>query len=140
MKKYLIVFVVLVVNNQLFGQLSMKNNTEKPYQVAIAFFHSSFQTSGWISKGWFTINPGETKDVFYQNPREKFLYYYAFSENDTIQGTKNILVDSKETFTVNQAILEVTKETNPNLKWVKFKEVRRGFSNHFKKRVILNIL
>lgn len=140
MKNFILALFSLFIVSSLDAQLIMKNNLDKPYKVAFAFYDQGFRFSGWFSKGWLTIQPGEEKELFFKNPREKYVYYIAISESDTIGGYKKVLVDPNvETFTIKNAILDVTKEENPNLEWYKFREVRRGFTTKFKKKLVITI-
>jgi uncharacterized membrane protein len=126
MKTFLFTFIFTYLSFVANCQLKIKNNFSEPYKVAMAFYYSGFKFSGWISKGWMEIQPGEEKEFFYTNPREKYIYYYAFSATDTISGHKKVLVDPDKDFDVKNAILLITKEDNSNLEWFKFREVSRG--------------
>ncbi len=110
------------------GQLYIKNNSDKPYKVSVAFFVTQFQFSGWLSSGWHELQPGEEKEVASTTPRERYLYYYAIGEQDTIKGHKKILVnpDLNEYYTVRHAIMKTTKEDYPILEWFPFKETRQS--------------
>lgn len=124
------------------GQLYIKNNYDKPYKVSIAMFVSQFRFSGWISQGWYELAPGEEKEIIPSIPRERYIYYYAIGEQDTIKGYKKILVNPNlnEQYKVIHAILNTTKDENPALEWFRFKEVRRsGFFIKRKKdfRIVL---
>lgn len=121
------------------SQLIIKNNFQKPYKVAVAFYDTGFTFSGWVSKGWLEVPAGEEKEMFYTNPREKYIYYIAIADNDTISGNKKILVDPEKDFIVKHAILNITKEDNSNLEWFLFREVRRGFTTKMKKKLIITL-
>lgn len=140
MKSFVLALFCLFMTSSIDAQLIMKNNFDKPYKIAFALYSQGDIFSRWVSKGWVTVQPGEEKEVFYTNPREKYIYYIAISENDTIGGFKKGLVNpDEETFTIKNAFLDVTKEENPNLKWLNFKEVRRGFITKFNKKLVITI-
>lgn len=136
--------IILAICLSLFcavgnSQLIIKNNFQKPYKVAVAFYDTGFTFSGWVSKGWLEVPAGEEREMFYTNPREKYIYYIAISENDTIGGYKKVLVDLNKDFIVKHAILDITKEDNSNLEWLLFKEVRRGFTTKMKKKLTITL-
>src|SRR5690606_21672324 len=140
MKYILTTSLFLSVCFASFSQLNLKNNLDKPYNFSVAIFYSSFRYSGWITKGWFHLNPGEEIQIFEKNPREKYLYYYAVSETDTISGHKKFLVNPKEsTFIIEGALLHTTKAHNPNYEWYKFKEVKIKRRERKGKAMVLEI-
>lgn len=125
-------FFISVITSFIFvfnsnSQFYIKNNFDKPYRVSVAYFVNKFQFSGWITQGWIELLPGEEKEISTKNPRERYIYYYAIGEQDTIKGYKKILVNPNlsETYTVTHSILTKTKDDFPNLEWYNFKEVRR---------------
>lgn len=136
--------ILLILSFTLFSligmaQLSMHNGKDVPYNVAIGYFHSSFKYSGWVTEGWITIEPGDTVQLMDLNPREKFIYYYAISQNDTLSGYRKLLVHPTEKFKIIGAIMLSAKEENPAYEWYKFREVKRGMFRKFKKTSIFSI-
>jgi hypothetical protein len=127
MKKLFFSFFLLfafTANSQLY----IKNNYDKPYKVSVALFVSQHQFSGWISQGWYELAPGEEKEIFPSLPKDRYVYYYAIGEQDTIKGYKKMLVNPNldEQYSVIHAILNSTKDKTPALEWFRFKEVRRA--------------
>lgn len=137
MKSKFLTFLLFIASFKANSQLYIKNNFDKPYKVSFAFFFSGQNSGSWVSKGWFEVLPGEEKQVYYSNPTNKTVYYFAVSENDTISGNTRVLVnpDTNETYTINNADLNETKEKNPHLEWFEFVEVKRGnISNRLSKK------
>lgn len=128
MKNLFLSFFFLVLAFGANSQLYIKNNYDKPYKVSIACFVAQFRFSGWISQGWYELAPGEEKEILPSLPRERYIYYYAIGEQDTIKGYKKTLINPNlnEQYKVVHAILNTTKDENPALEWVRFREVRRS--------------
>jgi|GEM_PF-5754022 len=122
-----------------FSQLSLHNGKDVSYKVAIGYFHSSYKYSGWVTEGWIDIAPGDTIQLMDVNPREKFIYYYATSETDTIKGYRKLLVHPTEKFKIIGAIMLSKKEENPAYEWFKFREVKRGMFRKYRKQSIFSI-
>lgn len=122
------------------SQLYVKNNHDTPFRVAVAYYESGSMFNGWISKGWLEIQPGEEKAILHYNPTGKHIYYYAYSDEITINGNHLYLVDTKkDTFTIKDADKESTYITSPDYLWHGFKEVQRGMSNLVKTKHIIEL-
>lgn len=134
-----IVFIGIICNG-LFAQLYFKNNKNQTYKVAYVFHDKGSQYSGWISKGWVVVQPGEQVKAFYTNPRDKDMYCIAISENDTIGGDFCFLVHpTMSDFTLKYPELEATQQQNPALEWMNFKEIKRNYVVKFKQKLVITI-
>ena len=62
MKKILIASLsCLFFTNYSKAQLSFINSQDHPIYVSVAYYENDDSFTGWFSRGWFEIEPGETK-------------------------------------------------------------------------------
>lgn len=139
MRIFLIVVLFTLSSFVTNSQVYVKNNYDVPFRVALAYYESGSMFNGWITKGWFEIQPGEEKEILHYNPTGKYIYYYAHSDNITINGNHLYLVNSKDTFTIKDADKEATYTKNPDYLWNGFKEVQRGMSNMVKTKHVIQL-
>lgn len=129
---FLITFITLPLLS--ISQVYVKNNYDEPFLVTLAYYEKGSVYNGWITKGWLKVLPGEEKTILHYNPTGKRIYYYAYSENEVIQGTHRFLISPKDTFTIKDADKESSKNENTEYEWYEFREINRGKSSLIKNR------
>lgn len=101
------------------AQLSFKNSTSKPISVAIGWYSEGNDYTGYVTKGWYSIEPGETINpglTFTSN--DDFFFYYVKGF-----GGDNELLVADDAFEIKNANLQYVQDANPQYNWVKFKRV-----------------
>ena len=81
--------------------------------------------TGWVSKGWFHINPGELKAVI-DLIHGSLVYYYVQNSDKrvTTGGVRPFLTDPANGFTIRNADMDYNKRERPHLVWQKFTEAK----------------
>lgn len=107
------------------AQLYIKNSTSKPISIAVGWYNEGTNYNGYVTKGWYNIEPGETIDPgmsFTSN--DDYFFFYAKGW----EGDYKFLTNS-ESFTIKNADKQYVKDNNPSYKWAMFrkKEVHFGF-------------
>jgi uncharacterized membrane protein len=139
MKAYITVVVLILVSFTSKGQIYVKNNHNSVFRVALAYYENGSMFNGWITKGWFEVQPGEEKEILHYNPTGKILYYYASSDDIIINGNHLYLINSTEVFTIKDADKETTYTKNPTYLWYGFREIQRGMSNTLKNKFTIEL-
>lgn len=115
-----VVFIFLA--NQLYSQLSIKNNSSEPISIAVGWYSEKEEFTGFITKGWYNIEPGHTIDPGLSfTSDDDYFYYYAFSESWEWKGDYELLVHSTDAFNIKNAHLEYVKNQNSNYQWKNFR-------------------
>ena len=80
MKKNLFIGVLccLFFTNYSKAQLSFINSQDHPIYVAVAFYENDDSFTGWFSRGWFEIEPGETKVLIGGDLEYSTYFFYAY--------------------------------------------------------------
>lgn len=108
MKKLTSLLLLLFIIPVSFAQVIFKNTGWNKVLVAIGYYTN---TTGWTTKGWYTIEPNEEKSVYnytlFNNPN---FYYCARIDNcdKGYSGSSALYVDVQNSFTIANA----DKQTN----------------------------
>jgi hypothetical protein len=116
--------VFIFLTNQLYSQLSIKNGSSEPITVAIGWYSESEEYTGFVTKGWYNIEPGHTIDPgLYFTSNDDYFYYYAFSKSWEWKGGGDykLLIHSTDAFTIKNAHLDYVKNENSSYQWRNFK-------------------
>lgn len=140
MKSFLFSILFFCLSTHSQAQLYVENKYNVSFYVAIAYFQSGTTFTGWISKGWTELKPGETKELLHVNPTGKKIYLYAHSELKTIEGNQPFLTSSDSEFRIKGADLKETGSENPSYQWHSFYEIKRGFSRNFKNKETIQLV
>ena len=62
------------------SRIYLKNNCDRPIDVAIHYLDSNSGLGNWRSDGWFRLMPGEKRSAVSTNGR--YVYFYAVSPTD----------------------------------------------------------
>jgi uncharacterized membrane protein len=113
------------------SQLYLKNSTSKPIIVALGWHSESSDFNGYITKGWFTIEPNQTLNtgLSFSSTNDHF-YYYAISKDKSNDwsGDNKLLVGSNN-FLIKNADMDYKKQEDKSFSWKGFrrKDVSFGF-------------
>lgn len=122
MKNLFFTVALFFLTNQLYSQLSIKNNSSEPISIAVGWYSEKEEFTGFITKGWYNIEPGHTIDPgLYFTSNDDYFYYYAFSKTGEWKGDNKLLVHSTDAFNIENANLEYVKNQNSNYQWRSFK-------------------
>lgn len=117
-KKVIIVSFMFAITFTIKAQLYIKNATSKPVSIAVGWYSESKDYTGYVTKGWYNIEPGETI-----NPGLTFTssddHYYYYAKG--WEGNTKLLVGGNEAFNIKNAHLQYVKDANPSYKWVMFR-------------------
>jgi uncharacterized membrane protein len=127
----LIIFLLILVRENLFGQLYFKN--EAPYTVWVAVGYYIPSTGDWISKGWYKLDDNSTTNVLdYNLSYNRYYYYYAYDldGNYWAGGDCNnctFWINNKDKFELNTA----SRLSGDQYESKKFKQIdTQGYSSY----------
>ncbi len=124
MKKYFLTAAAIAVSLAANAQLMFKNTKTEVYQLAIAVRVETKDYVGWVSKGWFRLNPGDSATVS-ELTGPVVCYFLQTLDNKTSQGgTRQFLVNKKDAFDIKGADLKTTEKQNPAYIWHDFHELK----------------
>ena len=70
--------IALVRNNsppEVFSKVFVKNNCRLPIYVAIRFLGGKDEPEHWQTRGWFSLDAGQTKHI--ADTHNRYIYFYA---------------------------------------------------------------
>ena len=108
MKKKLFVGLLccLFFANYSTAQLKFQNSQDHPIHVAIAYYENDESFTGWFSKGWYELEPGETK-VLIAGDLEYSTYFFYAQDSEGAEwtggGKYSFIVDPVNVFTIKNA-------------------------------------
>lgn len=113
------------------AQIYFNNNYSEPVWVALAYPVDSKEYKGWVSTGWFKVEPGEKKSILNVNPNGQYIYYYAQTKDAAkkFEGEANLLCNPFDAFTIKNADKQYVKKDNPKYKWYKFRQIDKGIKD-----------
>ena len=126
-KSLLILIAFTLFSIKSFAQLHFKNSTNKPIRVVYAMWNDSKYQDHWYTKGWYTIDPGQTAIISNKVGLSSYVYYYAESidNSKTYSGDTRLLVErgnhGKPGFYIKNADKKYKKESSENYHWAKFR-------------------
>ena len=120
MKRYILSFLLALTLSQGFGQVILKNSGS--VKLFVAYCTGNVFT-GWTSKGWFPVEPGESKSLYTVPVLAYPAFYYCAKVADCDQGyygDKAFPVDPLNAFTIRHA------DQAQNLPTAGFRQVNLG--------------
>jgi uncharacterized membrane protein len=128
MKNLLILLFTCLLYLQNWGQIFFENNYERTVYVALGYYSETDNYSGWITRGWFKVIPGEKAELLNYNPTGQNLYYYVQTENGKkkFEGDVSLLVHPTDKFYIKNADKQDTKTKYPSYKYYNFIHVDKG--------------
>jgi uncharacterized membrane protein len=88
------------------AQLKFQNSQDHPIHVAVAYYENDASFTGWFSRGWYTLEPGETKVLIAGDLEYSTYFFYANDDQgaEWIGGGKySFIVDPGDAFTIKNA-------------------------------------
>ena len=128
MKNLILLTFVFATYFYNWGQIFFENNFDRTIYVALGYYSETDEFSGWITRGWFKVIPGETAQLLSYNPSGQNLYYYAQTENGKkkFEGDASLLVNPSDKFYIKNADLKDTQTKYPSYKYYNFIHVDKG--------------
>lgn len=135
LRRTLISGISFLFTINIHAQLFIKNSTNKPIDVAVAWYNEGGSFTGYVTKGWWSIEPGQTINpgISFTSTDDYFFFYSNGWEGDT-----KLLVSS-DAFTIKNADKQYVKDQSTKYKWVLFKRVDVHFGKFEKKTYTLNL-
>ena len=128
MKNLILLTFVFATYFYNWGQIFFENNFDRTIYVALGYYSETDEFSGWITRGWFKVIPGETAQLLSYNPSGQNLYYYAQTENGKkkFEGDASLLVNPSDKFYIKNADLKDTQTKYPSYTYYNFIHVDKG--------------
>jgi|GEM_PF-7038129 len=136
MKKSKAIFLFTILSalvTSVYGQLYVKNSTNNPISIAVGWY--SENSSCYVTKGWYNIEPGQTIDpgMTFTSSDDYFFYYAKGWE-----GSYKFLTNS-DAFNIKNADKQYVKDDNPSYTWAMFRKKEVHFDFLEKKTFTLNL-
>ncbi len=128
--KYISIFSIflclLATSQKLYAQLSIRNEHDRPIQVAVAYL-SSDDDKKWISEGWFSIEVGSV-GLLKEKVAVRYYYLYIVDNANHEWGGEGfeLMVDEVNKFTIKKADKIYASEENKAYKTHNFMEIDTG--------------
>lgn len=108
MKSKLVISVLCFVFFTYYSkaQLKFQNSQDHPIHVAIAYYQNNDSFTGWFSRGWYEIEPGETKILIAGNLEYNTYFFYAVDSQGSEWkggGKYSFIVDPVDAFEIKNA-------------------------------------
>lgn len=132
-KNYLIgVLCYLFFANYSNAQLLFNNSQDDPIYVAVAYYENNESFKGWFSRGWYELEPGETKVLIAGNLEYDTYFFYAIDSKGAEwrgAGKYSFIVDPVDAFEIKNADKEYQLKGNRSYK--SFKKIStKGETEH----------
>jgi len=144
--KIFIIAILSILTINAHAQLCFNNRTNRPVSVAVGWISVTDSFSGFKTKGWYIVEPGETISTEFKVSDETVFFYYAKGEVDENgkflywSGDFKLLVSFLEDkFTIKNANMQYVEDNNFGYEWVKFVKhtVHIGFLDSNRCTIIL---
>ena len=108
MKKnlFIAVFCCLFFANYSKAQLKFQNSQDHPIHVAVAYYEDDNSFTGWFSRGWYEIEPGETAVLIAGDLEYSTYFFYAVDSEGAEwkgAGKYSFIVEPVNAFTIKNA-------------------------------------
>lgn len=99
----------------------VKNSTDYAISFCYGKYSSGGSFTGFFTKGWYTIDPGEKKNLglTFITGSNTFYYYAKSTNGNKWEGNSKLLVSS-EAFQIKNADKQITKDKSTKYSWVLF--------------------
>ncbi len=87
-----LLFAILFTSLVSFGQMVFQNKTTVQIQLAFGYFTETTEFTGWITEGWYQLNPDEKLTLIDKPLVNEYFYYYAASMDTTVEFKGDILM------------------------------------------------
>lgn len=88
-----------------FGIVTFQNNNYKKITMCIGYYHQGNRWSGWATKGWWNLEPGEKINIHIPSndgSLNRYIYYYSYFDGGEYSGNQSFIV-SKKAFQIPNA-------------------------------------
>lgn len=124
-KSILLISLLSLVSIKNIAQLKLKNNVTIPINVCLGWYQESKNWTGYMTQGWYVLQPGEiiTTPLQFTSDKDHF-FYNVTTDNQFIKmttGAMFMLVDPVNAFKIFNANLPHTKRENSAFIWAPFK-------------------
>ncbi len=96
----------LLFANYSMAQLKFQNSQDHPIHVAVAYYENDASFTGWFSRGWYEIEPGETA-VLIAGDLEYSTYFFYAQDTEGAEwkggGKYSFIVDPVNAFEIKNA-------------------------------------
>jgi uncharacterized membrane protein len=123
MKKTVAIFILMISTMIMKSQIYLQNNTSETVSVAIAMHYDWSDFKGWISQGWYIVEPNEKKMISEATGFYPTVYYYATSKSKKYEGNRSMLVNDEDSFAIKNCDMDYAKEKSEKYKWAKFRPI-----------------
>jgi uncharacterized membrane protein len=123
MKQLLLSVLVILLSCSAKAQLMFRNTKSDTFQIAVVMHTDTKEYKGWISKGWFKLNPGDSAAVGALSGTSVY-YFLHTTDNKISNGPKAFLVDQKDAFTIKGADQKSNQVAHPAYIWRNFYEIK----------------
>ena len=109
------------------AQVNIRNEHDRPIQVAVAYLSGDGDSKKWVSEGWFTVEPGSLA-LLKEKVEVRYYYLYIVDNANNEWGGEGfqLMVDEINEFTIKKADKVYISETNKTYKMHNFMEVDTG--------------
>lgn len=120
MKRPLLIATFLCILAAGHPQITFKNNHNEQVYVAMCRYVSD--PGYWMTFGWFTIGKGGERLAFEKiSPKDSIGYWAMTTITEKVfEGSKELIVNDDEKFSVKNADKPETAANNSNYSWKKF--------------------
>jgi uncharacterized membrane protein len=121
-----LIFFVCLTPFTTYAQLLLRNEHDKPIQIAIAYL-SDDDEKKWISEGWFSAEPG-SETLLKEAVKVRYYYLYIVDNANNEWGGDGfeLMVDEVEAFTIKKADKKYISDVNKTYKMHNFMEIDTG--------------
>lgn len=110
------------------SQLIIQNSTSKDIAISIGWYSNTTTYSGFITKGWYLVKPGEKKNVglTFTSGENTFYYFAKQKQGNKWEGNYKMLVNSSA-FEIINADKQFTKDNDSSSYWALFSKKTVSF-------------
>ena len=114
-------FCCLISFNYKAANIHLKNNLKKPVKIAITIYSSSDKFKGFITLGWWLVEPGENIDTKIEVLDGSNIWFYGYTEADKNGQYQNwtsnkyffLVSPFQSKFYIKNSNMKYVKENNP---------------------------
>lgn len=105
-KLFILAICCLFLANYSNAQLKFQNSQDHPIHVAIAYYENDESFTGWFSRGWYELEPGETKVLIGGDLEYSTYFFYAVDTEGAEWkggGKYSFIIDPVNAFEIKNA-------------------------------------
>lgn len=125
MKLTLLSLLLAIFFSRSCGQIMINNAGRIPIQVCIGWYEKTEEFKGFVTKGWYSVVPGQTAETEIPvNPPPTGIFYYI--KNSKANSASSYFIPflvGKSNFLIRNADMEYVKQQNISYSWRYFQQV-----------------